>query len=263
MSDQSETGEHETLSDSKRSFQFGLSDLLQLVTVSAVWCSVGVVGNDLTKGVLYVLGAATITWVLGSKWATGLNDLACRRFCAAIAAIVVVGAAASNFLFADISHFPIATYFVAIVFLLPWNVGPIAGVSVTIILILMAYLAFKTIFATWDRLADFSYSAAPDQGPLASSFTLGTLLSTAPLLIALLLQRGFLVRGRGLHLPIHLYCHVGMLIAAFLLIVYLNTTCRSSIERPSATAKLLVWGYFCLYAIASMVVLFPANFVIP
>jgi len=65
------------------------------------------------------------------------------------------------------------------------------------------------------------------------------------------------------HLWLHCVIHVGLLIAAGVIVGLLQHCVWQSSTPPPNGLKLVTWGYLCFYAVLLQVALFPFEFYIP
>jgi hypothetical protein len=257
----------------RQPFQFGLSKLLQLVTVAASWCSAGVVRENVTLAMAYAVGTTCVTWIVVGRWAVTLSPRTCRRVLAITTALLVAGGAGVTVLVDDTEFFPLVWMATALVTALPAGflmesgdnrvLAIVVAIASGLLMLLIISLFWNCVFWCWDRM-----STRPRLGALAWSFSILLGMLCLPLLLSV--SGGcytFAGHGKGRsevhHVWLHCVIHVGMLAAAGTIIGVLQRHARHATGPPPNWLKLLTLGYLCLYAVLCQVALFPINFYIP
>ena len=251
--------------------QFGLAQLLQFVTVTAIWCSVAIVQDKLVFGMAFVLVMVPLTWFIIGRWAVGLSTKNCRRVLAATATAMIVGGFFVTVFVVDEGYVPLVWMLTALCSGLgPWGAGLATRLALILFLLLVSYFFWLAVFGLWDWTEHFAYTSARDQGPVASNFTILIAILALPVLIVILFGGCYSFRGHGEgpnqmhHVAAHCVMHVGTVLSAIAVIVCMNVVCRRcTLDVSPDWLKLLVWGYLCLYAVLLQVALFPFNFYMP
>lgn len=263
--------------EKRQPFQIGLSQLFQLVTVAALWCSVGVTRENVTLGIICVVGAVLATWIVVGRWAVTLSPRASKRILAATTTLlVVVGCGITAYSGLELyfsssteDYFPLVCLLTAFSWIsltsLAYEAGPAVGFSVGVLTVLLplaiVYCFWSAVFGAWDR-----WSERPTLRLLVWSFTVFLVLLALPLL-PVIFSGCYMCSGHGegmetKHLWIHCVLHFGMLVTAGAIIGLLQIQAFRATSPPS-WLKLLTLGYLCLYAVLLQVALFPINFYIP
>jgi len=245
--------------------QFGLSKLIQFVTVAALWCSAGIVREHVTLGLPYTVVTAIVTWTVVGRWAVGLSPKWGRRVLAFTTSLLVAGGMGVTALVNDDAYLPVACLLTAMVVILPAELlrgllGETLRVSSVVVsaalMFLIVYLVWVLIFRIWDH---WSSRSTPHR--LVWSFSVLLALLALPLVLSVL-GGCYTFSGHSVtfhHEWLHCVLHAGMLVAAGVIVALLQHA-RQSAEPPPNSLKLLTLGYLCLYAVLLQVGLFPVDF---
>lgn len=254
----------------RQPFQIGLSQLLQFLTVAALWCSAGVVRGNVTIGMFYTVGTVLATWIVIGRWAFRLSPRTSKRVLAATTALLVIGGSGVTVLVDDWNYYPLVFLLAALVALIPvelvYQASPVAGIALgglsVLLLLAIVYYFWLAVYGAWDR-----WSERPTHRQLILFFTAFLFVLALPLL-PVIFSGCYMCRGHGegmetKHVWLHCVLHISMLVTAGAIIGLLQLQLRHATGPPPSWLKLLTLGYLCLYAVLLQVGLFPVNFYIP
>jgi len=241
--------------------QFGLGKLLQFLMVAALWCAAAIVPENASAGMAYTVVVVAATWTVVGRWTVRLSPVACRRVLAATTTLLVAGGFGVTMLLVEDRYTPLVLLKTGIFGFMPCRIMEAEGRAVlagnVLLLALIIYCFWNAVFGCWDRLV-----ARRKQGSLAWSFSTLLVLLALPILLSVM-GGCYAFRGHGDHLWLHCVIHVGLLIAAGVIVALLLRHVRPSSTPPPNWLKLVTWGYLCFYAVLLYVALFPINFYIP
>jgi hypothetical protein len=255
--------------EANRPVQFGVGQLMQFITVAALWCGAVMVRGNLVLGLAFAVVVFLVTWFIVGRWAVRLRPVACRRVLAGTTTLLVGGGLGVSILVQDDKHFPLVWMLTGLLAMLPWILmeihaafGVVTGIAGNLLLLVVIYYFWLGVFGAWDRL-----SARSDQGRLAGTFGVLIVLLALPLFISIT-GGCYAFREHGdineiHHLWLHCVIHVGMFVAGAALVTILVRHALQFTVPPSNWLKLLTWGYLSLYAVLLQVALFPIHFYIP
>jgi hypothetical protein len=250
----------------RRPIQFGLGNLLQLITVAALWCGVFVVRDNYPLAVGLATLTTIATWVVVGRWAVNLSPRACRHVLAATTATMAAAGIVLSELRTPVVwpvQMPIAVmltrllvFLMAVRDLASPGLRPTAFVAIECVLVLsITYGVCWPLFAVWDQL-----SSRSNRRLLAILYSIVLAVMCMPVALYVLVgvdewMRYGLFHAFALELWVLELLHVVMLLVAVIAIGSLAWHALRGTAAPPNWLKLLTWGCIGLYGVMLFVAL--------
>ena len=255
---------------SERPFQFGILEVFVLTGLVAIWLAPLRMAKSTPMVIGFVIVAVPVTWALVARTAHKMTTSACRQTMSGLATVMVAAGFGFTFWLQDRDHIPIAFALTMLPSLwAAFLISHAAVIPVALVTLWLIFRAFMFLFWLWEWMDQFAFSASRTQAPLASLFTLIIGVSSLPIGIAAVINCGGIFAGpdspnsdtSSISMPC--LTNVLFLSVALGVVVCLNYACRGRQQLAPAWLKMLVWGFFCWYAVLLQSALLATRFYIP